>query len=437
NQLPLNFKVSLENTDLSFIQIFWDRNFKQAQGITNLILNLSGTVGEPIFNGHLTLNQGSLELTSIPLKLDKIETKVEIVNNLVKIPQMTFMLDNNLIYISGDFKLVNFQPDDLRIKIWNEGGKLIYGDILTAQTNFQAEINGSIDSPQIKGEFIFSEGELNWKPGYQFIPEKNDSLRRLKGKVDLSAKILNNFQFKAPNLDLKLDGEIKIQGDLPQPIFTGQLTVGKGYFVFLEQKFQFSEGKLLLNEFTGPDVLLDIKANTKVSQVTVFLKISGNLSAPQISLSSKPALSEAEIISLLTLNKNISGLSEGEVGELLRGEIFNLIFQGLSINFLRRAENQIANYLGLDVFRIETIFKENSETTPFYDLNFKTFGIEVGKSITEDLFLTYSTSLDGFSERSLGIDYQFKPDLSFTAEINTYELEKSGTEIKMGLQFEF
>jgi len=437
NQLPLNFKVSLENTDLSFIQIFWDRNFKQVQGITNLILNLSGTVGQPIFNGRLTLNQGSLELTSIPIKLDKIETKVEIINNLVKIPQMTLMMDNNLIYISGDFKLVNFQPDDLRIKIWSEGGKLIYGDILTAQTNFLAEINGSIDSPQIKGEFIFSEGELNWKPSYQFIPEKNDSLMRLKGRVDLSAKILNNFQFKAPNLDLKLDGEIKIQGDLPQPIFTGQLSVRKGYFLFLEQKFQFSEGKLLLNEFTGPDVLLDIKANTKVSQVTVFLNISGNLSAPQISLSSKPALSEAEIISLLTLNKNISGLSEGEIDELLREEIFNLIFQGLSINFLRRAENQIANYLGLDFFRIETIFKENSETTPFYDLNFKTFGIEVGKSITEDLFLTYSTSLDGFSERSLSIDYQFEPDLSFTAEINTFALEENNSEIKIGLQFEF
>ena len=437
NQLPLNLKVSLENTDLSFIQIFWDKNFKQVQGITNLILNLSGTVGEPIFNGHLTLNQGSLELTSVPIKLDKIETKVEIVNNLVKIPQMTFILDNNLIYVSGDFKLANFQPDDLRIKIWNEGGTLIYGDILTAQTNFQAEINGSIDSPQIKGEFIFSEGELNWTPGYQFIPEKNDSLTQLKGTVDLSVKILKNFQFKAPNLDLKLDGEIKIQGDLPQPIFSGQLTVGKGYFVFLEQKFQFSEGKLLLNEFTGPDVLLDIKANTKVNQVTVFLKISGNLSAPQISLSSQPALSEAEIISLLTLNKNISGLSEGEVDELLREEIFNLIFQGLSINFLRRAENQIANYLGLDVFRIETIFKENGETTPFYDLNFKTFGIEVGKSITEDLFLTYSTSLDGFSERNFSIDYQFKPDLSFTAEINTFALEENNSEIKIGLQFEF
>ncbi len=437
NQLPLNFKVSLENTDLSFIQIFWDRDFKQVQGITNLVLNLSGTVSQPILNGQLTLNQGSLELTAIPIKLEKIESKVEIVNNLVKIPQLTFILDNNLIYASGDFKLVNFQPDDLRIKIWNEGGKLIYEDILTTQTNFQAEINGSIDSPQIKGEFIFSEGELNWKPGNQFIPEKNNSLMGLKGNVDLSAKILKDFQFKAPNVELTLDGEVKIQGDLPQPVFTGQLNVRKGYFVFLEQKFQFSEGKLLLNEFTGPDVLLDIKANTKVNQVTVFLKISGNLSDPQISLSSQPALSEPEIISLLTLNKNISGLSEGEIDELLRGEIFNLIFQGLSINFLRRAENQIAKSLGLDVFRIETIFKENGETTPFYDLNFKEFGLEVGKSITEDLFLSYSTSLDGFSENSFNIDYQFTPDLSFTAEINTYELEKNSTEIKMGVQLDF
>lgn len=437
NQLPLNFKVSLENTDLSFIQIFWDKDFKQAQGVTNLILNLSGTVGEPIFNGQLTLDQGSLELNDFPIKIEKIESKVEIVNNLVKIPQMTFILDNNLIYVSGDFKLANFKPDDIRIKIWSEGGKLIYGDILTAQMNFQAEINGSIDSPLIKGEFIFSEGELNWKPGYQFTAGENDSLVGLKGKVDLSAKILNNFQFKAPNIELKLDGEVKIQGELPLPVFTGQLTVRKGYFVFFEQKFQFSEGKLLLNELTGPDLLLDIKANTKINQVTIFLKISGNLSAPQISLTSKPALTEAEIISLLTLNKNISGLSEGEVDELLKEEIFNLIFQGLSINFLRRAENQIANYFGLDVFRVETIFKESNETTPFYDLNFKTFGIEVGKNISEDLFLTYSTSLDGFSEKSFSLDYQFKPDLSFTTEINSFSSQENSSEIKIGIQFEF
>ena len=437
NQLPLNFKISLENIDLSFLNIFWNENLKQAQGNTNLILNLSGTVSQPILNGYLTLNQGNLELNSIPVKFDEIETRLEINNNFIKIPQMKFMMNNNLIYVSGDFKLVNFKPDDLRIKIRNEGGKLIYRDILIAQTNFLAEIRGSIESPQITGEFIFSEGELNWKPNYQIIPEKNDFSVPIKGKVDVSVKISENFQFKAPNLDLKLDGEIKIQGNLPQPIFTGQLSVRKGYFVFLEQKFQFSEGKLLLNEFTGTDVLLDIKANTKVSQVTVFLKISGNLSAPQISLSSTPALSEAEIISLLTLNKNIIGLSEGEIGELLKEEIFNLVFQGLSANFLRKAENQIANYLGLDFFRIEALLKEDTNITPFYDLNFKSLGIEVGKNISEELFLTYSTTLDGISERSFGIDYQFKSDLSFNAELNTFELEKSGTEIRMGLKFGF
>jgi len=437
NQLPLNFKVSLENTDLSFIQLFWDKEFKQVQGITNLILNLSGTIGQPILNGNLTINQGNLELTSAPITLDNIEAKIDIVNNLVKIPQMTFLLNNNFINILGGFKLANFKPDDLRIKIWNEGGELIYQDILTAQTSFQAEINGSIDSPKIKGEFIFSKGTLNGIPNFQFDPGKNDSLMFPKVNLDLFVKILNDFQFKAPNIDLKLGGEVKIKGELSQPIFTGQLSVGKGYFVFLEQKFQFTEGKMLINEFTGPDVLLDIKANAKVGQVTVFLIISGNLSSPQVSLSSKPALSEPEILSLLTLNKNILNLSEGEVGELFKEDIINLIFQGLSIGFLKKAEDQIAGYLGLDIFRIETLYNKNLESSSLYDLNFKTTGVEIGKAINEDLFLTYSTSLDGISSRSLGIDYQFKPDLSFNAEINTYELEKSSTEIKFGLQFDF
>jgi len=437
NQLPLNFKVSLENTDLSFIQIFWDKEFKQVQGITNLILNLSGTIGQPILNGNLTINQGNLELTSAPITLDNIEAKIDIVNNLVKIPQMTLLFENNLINISGDFKLANFKPDDLRIKIWNEGGELIYQDILTAQTSFQAEINGSIDSPKIKGEFIFSKGTLNGIPNFQFDPGKNDSLMFSKVNLDLFVKILNDFQFKAPNIDLKLGGEVKIKGELSQPIFTGQLSVGKGYFVFLEQKFQFTEGKMLINEFTGPDVLLDIKANAKVGQVTVFLIISGNLSSPQVSLSSKPVLSEPEILSLLTLNKNILNLSEGEVGELFKEDIINLIFQGLSIGFLKKAEDQIAGYLGLDIFRIETLYNKNLESSSLYDLNFKTTGVEIGKAINEDLFLTYSTSLDGISSKSLGIDYQFKPNVSFNAEINTFELEKNSTEIKFGLQFNF
>jgi autotransporter translocation and assembly factor TamB len=437
SQLPLNFKISLENTDLSFIQLFWDKEFQKVQGITNLVLNLSGTVDQPIINGNLTLNKGSLALSSAPITLDNIEAKIDIVNNLVEIPQMTLLLNNNLINISGDFKLVNFQPDNLRIKIWNEGGNLIYQDILTAQTNFQVEVYGSIDSPKIKGEFIFSKGTLNGIPNFQFDPGKNDSLMFSKVNLDLFVKILNDFQFKAPNIDLKLGGEVKIKGELSQPIFTGQLSVGKGYFVFLEQKFQFTEGKMLINEFTGPDVLLDIKANAKVGQVTVFLIISGNLSSPQVSLSSKPALSEPEILSLLTLNKNILNLSEGEVGELFKEDIINLIFQGLSIGFLKKAEDQIAGYLGLDIFRIETLYNKNLESTSFYDLNFKTTGIEIGKAINEDLFLTYSTSLDGISSRSLGIDYQFKPDLSFNAEINTFELEKNSTEIKFGLQFDF
>ena len=427
----------MENTDLSFIQIFWDKEFKQVQGITNLILNLSGTIGQPILNGNLTINQGNLELTSTPIRLDNIDAKIDIVNNLVKIPQMTLLLDTNLIYISGNFKLVNFQPDDLRIKIWNEGGKLIYQDILTAQTSFQAEINGSIDSPEIKGEFVFSKGTLNGIPSFQFNPEKNDSLMFSKVNLDLFVKILDDFQFKAPNIDLILGGEVNIKGELSQPIFTGQLSVGKGYFVFLEQKFQFTQGKLLINEFTGPDVLLDIKANAKVGQVTVFLTISGNLSSPQVSLSSKPALSEPEILSLLTLNKNILNLSEGEVGELFKEDIINLIFQGLSIGFLKKAEDQIAGYLGLDIFRIETLYNKNLESSSLYDLNFKTMGVEIGKAINEDLFLTYSTSLDAISTKSLGIDYQFKPDLSLKAEFNTYELEKNSTEIKFGLQFDF
>jgi len=437
NQLPLNFKISLENTDLSFIQLFRVKDFKEVQGIVNLDLDLTGTVAQPIFNGNLTVNQGNMELTSSPIILSDIEAKINIVNNLVKIPKITLLINNILTNISGDFKLVNFKPEELHIKIWKEDGEIIYQDILTAQAKFLAEINGSIDSPDITGEFIFSKGTINGMPGFQLSSEKSNSFILSNANLDLSLEILDDFQFKAPNIDFKFNGGAKIKGKLSSPVFTGQLSVGKGYFLFLEQKFQFTEGKLLLNEFTGTDVLMDIKANAQVGQVTVFLNISGNLSSPQVSLSSKPVLSEPEILSLLTLNKNIINLSEGEIVDLFKEDIIELIFQGLGLKYLKKAESQIADYLRLDIFRIESIYNQDIEQTSLYDLNFKTTEIEFGKAINEDLFITYTTSLDAISSKSLGIDYNFQSDLSFNAEINTSELERSGTEIKFGFNFEF
>jgi hypothetical protein len=60
--IPLDFVLTLDNTDLSFISMFFKEDIKQLQGVTNAELKLSGTLNQPILNGNIALKGSLIEL---------------------------------------------------------------------------------------------------------------------------------------------------------------------------------------------------------------------------------------------------------------------------------------------------------------------------------------------------------------------------------------
>ncbi|GAG16849.1 unnamed protein product, partial [marine sediment metagenome] len=254
-----------------------------------------------------------------------------------------------------------------------------------AQADLKAKLTGLFTSPHIEGILTLSQAELNWKDNNKDIPlnpsELLSKLINLKGDIDLEVKILDDFIAKANDFNLKLVGGLKVQGVLSAPKLNGALQIKQGYIAFLDKKFRVSEGKVIFADSTGEDMILDIRAKTEIDDIDVFLNVSGILAQPTITLSSSPVLSESEIISLLMFNKNYAGLTEGELGIILKEELINLIAQGLSIRFLNQLENEVADSFGLDEFKIETIFKEDqdSDLAFFPGLVLETLAFKVGK----------------------------------------------------------
>ncbi|GAG66204.1 unnamed protein product, partial [marine sediment metagenome] len=286
--------------------------------------------------------------------------------NLVKIEDMNFRIDQYKIYTSGEFALKNLQPQDINISIWTNKEEILYQDIFKAQADLKAKVTGLFTSPHIEGTLTLSQAELNWKDNNKDIPlnpsELLSKLINVKGDIDLEVKILDDFIAKTNDFSLKLVGGLKVQGALSAPKLNGGLQIKQGYIAFLDKKFRVSEGKVIFADSTGEDMILDIRAKIEIDDIDVFLSVNGILAQPMVTLSSSPALSESEIISLLMFNKNYAGLTEGELGIILKEELINLIAQGLSIRFLNQIEDEIANSLGLDEFKIETIFKKERDS---------------------------------------------------------------------------
>jgi len=70
--IPIDFILTLENTDLSFVSMFFKEDIKQLQGSTNAELKLSGTLNQPILNGNIALKAGLIELYELPVKISDL-----------------------------------------------------------------------------------------------------------------------------------------------------------------------------------------------------------------------------------------------------------------------------------------------------------------------------------------------------------------------------
>jgi len=441
--IPIDFVLTLENTDLSFISMFFKEDIKQIQGLTNAELKLSGTLNQPILNGNIALNGGLIEFYELPAKISDLSVLLYLEDNLVKIEDMNFQIDQYRIYTSGEFALKNLQLQDLNINIWSNKEEILYQDIFKAQADLKAKLTGLFTSPHIEGILTLSQGELNWKENNKEIPsnlsELLSRLINLKGDIDLEVKILDDFIAKTNDFNLKLVGGLKVQGALSAPKLNGGLQIKQGYIAFLDKKFRVSEGKVIFADSTGEDMILDIRAKTEIDDIDVFVSISGILAQPMVTFSSSPILSESEIISLLMFNKNYAGLTEGEIETILKEEIINLIAQGLSISFLNQIEDEIANSLGLDEFKIETIFKQEQDSDLAFipDFALETLALKVGKYFSENFYLTYSAPLFEMGIGDLELEYKLKNDLTFSTQIGSLGSQDGKFELKFELQYDF
>lgn len=442
-EIPLDFNLTLQNTDLSFIKIFFPKDLKQVRGLTNVELELSGTLNHPILNGSIALTDGEVELFQFPTKINSLNVLLQLEDNLVKIEDMNFQIDQYRIYTSGEFALKNLHLQDLNINIWSNKEEILYQDIFKVQADLKAKMTGLFTSPHIEGTLTLSQGELNWKESNKDISlnpsEFLSKLISLKGDIDLEVKILDDFIAKTNDFNLKLVGGLKVQGALSSPKLNGELQIKQGFITFLDKKFRVSEGKVIFADSIGEDMILDIRAKTEIDDIDVFLNVSGILAQPTITLSSSPVLSESEIISLLMFSKNYAGLTEGEIGTILKEEMINLIAQGLSIRFLNQIEDEIANSLGLDEFKIETIFKKEQDSDlasiPIFAL--ETLALKVGKYFSENFYLSYSAPLFEIGIGDLELEYKLSDDLTLNTQVGAFSPQDGEFELKFELQYEF
>ncbi|MEO1659708.1 MAG: translocation/assembly module TamB domain-containing protein [Pseudomonadota bacterium] len=214
--------------------------------------------------------------------------------------------------------------------------------------------------------------------------------------LDLSVTADRGIFVAGAGVDTEWAANVRVNGPAGAPDLTGRATLVRGEADLLGRRFRFAEG---IVRFIGDvsDTELQVRADRTSGGITSSIGLNGNLSDPQIELSSDPQVPDDEILARVLFGRSPSELSPLQAAQLATaaarlagGNAFNLA-------------GQLEAATGLD--RLDIGFNDEGAAT-----------LSTGKYLAEDVYLEVESGVSGAP--GLALEWTPLENVAIDAEID-------------------
>ena len=408
----IQLTVGLDDADLSLLptlspQIDW------ALGATDGTLKIHGTLAHPLIDGQVSIPHGAMKLKFLEQPVTDMMAKVKFTGNKVTVEDFSGKMGGGTYNLKGDLTVNGWTPE-------NYDFSLVCDKLGVQSDFFRGPLNGELhlskadfyghQLPKLSGQVDFR----NCLVSVPTLPDSDGDMPEILFDVQVNVGDKVHF-YSAYLYDLYLDGAFHVGGLTSHPKMSGSLKVKRGGTInYLKTEFNIRQGVANFNQVSSFMPSIDFFADTKLNQARIFLSVKGPLGAAQMKLTSSPALSQTQIIQLLTLR---DAYKNGQAG-MNAGD---LLVVGLQMSFLSEVETVMRDYLFLDRLAISrgngSLFnnrntlneKENRENK--YDFN-----VSMGKYIADRVMVRYTKGLGGDNINRYGFQYDVSDNLGLTLE---------------------
>ncbi|PRM95152.1 hypothetical protein CJ667_08960, partial [Aliarcobacter cryaerophilus] len=156
--------------------------------------------------------------------------------------------------------------------------------------------------------------------------------------------ISKEIKYITKNIELKLDADLQIKKEFEEDLrIFGRVSNINGVFSELGKKYKVENSNLQFRGLESINPILDIKANTKIDNVEIFIDITGSMENPRLNLKSNPSMSSKDILSYLIFGTKFSNSSMNEQNKEAQASLF--ILNELSKDYVKE--------LGIDILHFD------------------------------------------------------------------------------------
>ncbi len=423
--------LSLEGfIDFNILSIFF-KEFHRAEGRVDVKASIEGEFSDISIVGSGKLSNGVLLVRDFPNVIDNLKSDITFSHK-------KFIFDNVKGEVGGG--TINAQG---LLEIGDLDGGLYFdciANIDRVTTVFPADYPGEVSGTlTFRGPYFVPTlgGELkvhsmrytkpwNWRSKMIKFTEKTYSLG-IKSDPNVFLNIRVNIpkevlELKNNVADARLSGNLNILGNDHNIGLIGTINVDRGNVYFLDNEFELTGGTVKFTEENSVLALFDVEGQTVVKDTEIFLNLRGTTENPEMILSSRPAKSETDIVSLLTLGVESAELTAGGTQSDLSQNLVTSILTG---TIQDNIEKTFRKTRIIDTFQVYPSFSEETRTTELR--------VGIGKKLPYKMELLYSTDVN-----NIGRNQEVKLNKGITDNLSLQGIlkEKSNQRVDLGMDFE-
>lgn len=314
-------------------------NGQRLTGAVALDMQAAGTMAEPRLSGTATFANGSFTDALQGLRLTAIEARLAANGDNLSIERASARTANGgTLSASGQVRLDPGAGFPGQIRLQGSRAQLVSNGIVTAVSDLALDLSGPLaQRPSISGRVdVISldvavpdrlPASLRPVDGIKHVRATGTAAARLAAQrkarpvgrgqgrpapafdaaLALTVSAPNRVFIRGRGIDAELGGAIRVGGTLAAPSVDGSFELRRGRLSVLSQRLDFSRGRL---SFTGgPIPELDFAAETRASDVTAQILVTGPADQPQFAFTSQPQLPQDEVLSRILFARASGSLS--------------------------------------------------------------------------------------------------------------------------------
>lgn len=414
---PLDLRLQ-STLAATWAEVFLPVGF-EVEGHLDALAVVRGTTADPRLDGQGVIRGGRLLAPDFPHALENIRGEILFNRDSLVLDTLTAELGDGTIRATGRVAIPGPGGGnvDYRLQVEATGVSVRWPEpfILRGNATLALVSEGGAGTRQIRGTVNLERAFFLQDVQTDAIPLLLQALQRERLEVvetdEMLATTQLNIQVQGPGAlrvnnnvaDLRGNIDLDVRGTLAVPVVFGEVEIEPGgTLVYSDNEYEIERARLTFTNPNRIDPIIDLVARTEVRSFDITLSLSGTLDRLDTRFASDEGLAELEVLALLFSGEQLDdpGLARprapGEIApeQDVRAQSF---LAGQAASLVSRRVNSL---FGFDRFRIDP--QANTETGSAVG----GVRLTVGKRISRDLFVTYTTNPASSEEYLVRLEWQ-------------------------------